>query len=163
MVSAGPSIIIQIDVDASAFDKFIDRMEKDIDESLDRLAEEIEWAWRIKASQQLNTSKKEYLDGLHIERVDDTIQAVLKGFIPNAVEEGYGQYDMKPGMLGNALYKVIPIGKKAGKTPTFRTMTKNSKGWIHPGFKKRAIGEQIQDDMDEIAKKAFAPMFRKSV
>jgi hypothetical protein len=154
-----------MDIDTSGLDRLFEELEDEADDAMDRLVDAIDKTWREKASQQLKSSLDQYLEGLNIERVgDNEIQASLTGFLPVAIEKGHEKFDMKPDTLGNALSKIIPLGGKSSGTPKFRTMKADSSGWIHPGFTAKSIGEQVQQEMDDIVKEVFDPIFsRRSI
>lgn len=144
-------LLIHMEVIGLDFDK----LEKEFDESFadawSKLADRIEKEWQDLASQQLKSSKDQYLQGLKVEKVgNELIQASLTGFIPVAVEEGISGYDMKKGLLGGNLARVVPIGKRAGdQPPRFTVLTPDSRGWQHPGIKARQLHQQVQTLVDE--------------
>lgn len=160
---AAPELIVHLVVVGCDFDALLRDLEDRLDEGLDQLVDKIDETWREKATAQLNTTRDEYLQNLTIERVGrDLIQATLTGFLPVAIEEGTDSYDMKEGTLGNALSKVIPIGKKAG-SPTFRTMKAGSDGWMHPGFKAKQISQQVQTEIDSrLVREVFEPLISRT-
>lgn len=133
-------------------------LEEIVQEGLDELMEEIEWSWRQKAAMTLDTSREEYLKGISVERTGDEIQVTLDGWLPVAVETGCEPFAMKPGLLGSALFRVIPMGKpKASKG--FATVSINSTGWWHPGIQARSIATQVEDEMESLFDKVFANKF----
>lgn len=153
-MSDQPQLMISMEVVGMDFDKLEKEFDKAIEEGMDKLKDAIETTWHKKAGELLHTSKDKYLQGLSVERVGkDTIQATLTGFLPVGIEEGHKSYDMKPGLLGSGLSKVIPIGKGAGRTPSFRRITQNTKGWIHPGWPQaKKIHVEVQKEIDETLK-----------
>lgn len=139
---------------------FVDELEKWIDGELVEatmkgLSNKVEKLWREKASQRLNTSKEKYLAGINVEASDHGVMMTLSGFLPTALEQGTQRYDLKPGLLGSALFKIIPIGKDAGKTPDFKTLTPASKGWWHPGFQAMDIIGEVTEEIGDLAVDAF--------
>ena len=67
---------------------------------------------------------------------------------------------MKPGLLGGALSKVIPIGKSAGKSVNLVTLRADSPGWHHPGFQAKRIHVQVQTEVAEkLVPKLFSEAF----
>ena len=148
-MSAQPRLIVDIAVEGIDFDKLEEGMESAINDAMHKFAEEVEFTWRRKAADKLNTSRQKYLEGLKVDVVAGEVQASLTGWFPVAIEDGWERYDMKPGLLKNAQSKVIPIGKNAGETPKFVTMRANSPGWWHPGFEPQHISNDVQDEVDE--------------
>lgn len=58
----------------------------------------------------LSNGQENYLKGLSVERIDNqTREIVLKGFLPNAIEEGKAAYDMK---IGFEQSPKVKYGKK---------------------------------------------------
>jgi hypothetical protein len=158
-----PQLEISMDIIGLDFDKLEAEFEKAIDEGMDKLAKEIEKTWRDKAAATLNTSKDKYLEALTVERVGkDVIKATLTGFVAVGIEEGHEAYDMKPGLLGSGLAKVIPIGKGAGGSISFRKINASTKGWMHPGWQAKKIHEQVQKEIDERLKmEIFEPIISR--
>lgn len=80
---------------------------------------------------------------------------VAIGKLPGIIEDGFGSFDMKPGLLagknaktskaGNR-YNVIPLDGKGTATPSFMVVSSKSKpsSWIHPGLKAKNIAEQTR-------------------
>lgn len=136
-------------------------VEDDIKQGMEKLAEDVEWAWRKKAAEVLHTSRQEYLDGLRVDHNDGDIQVSLSGWLPVALETGFPSFDMHSTLLADgSASKVIPIRTPDG-VPIFRTISVGSPGWIHPGFDKRGIGEDIQEDLPGMIDEAFKNVFPK--
>jgi hypothetical protein len=155
-------LIIEMDFEGMDFDKLADRFEKEVDDGLQTLADKIEKVWRDKAREKLDTSLQKYLDGIHVDVMGKEIQASLKGFLPVSLETGLGSYDMKPGLLGNLVSKVIPIGKGAGKTIDFKRITHSTPGWRHPGFEPRKIFEEVEGEIrDTVLGEVFGPLISR--
>ncbi len=134
-------------------------IEDTIDGGLEKLAEEVEWQWRIKAGETLNKSKDKYLEGLKVEVGSEGVEVSLNNWLGVAVESGSTEFDLKPGFLQGAASRVIPLEKETG-TPIFRTVSIDSNGWIHPGIEARAIHKQIENDMDNIVNETFKNLFK---
>lgn len=67
-----------------------------------------------KVQQKLKSTKDDYLKGLKIDRVGKYAWVIsLEGDFANALEEGRGSFDMKPGMLAST--KTVDVGKRAGQ------------------------------------------------
>lgn len=67
-----------------------------------RFAEE----WRAKAGQELKQTRQEYQQSIYIEKIDNQNVIVgLKGFLPNAVEQGISGFDQKEGFERSAKKK----------------------------------------------------------
>lgn len=155
-------LIVDMEVHGIDWDWLEGQFDKELKEGMKKLSEEIDTTWRKFAEERLNQSKAQYLEGLHVDLIGQDVQAELRGFVPVAVEEGLAGYDMKPGLLGTALAKVIPIGKRAGESPRPTRLTQNSKGWKHPGFQARKIHEDVQSKVDEeIMPKIFGDMISR--
>lgn len=87
----------------------------------DRVVTRIESAVEeaISGASSLGSRAAEYIDGLYL---DESFHGAVRLAITDSakhLEDGYGGYDMKPGLLKNAkvskegkLYKVVPMGKK---------------------------------------------------
>lgn len=87
----------------------------------DRVVTRIESAVEeaISGASSLGSRAAEYIDGLYLD--ESSYGSVRVAITDDAkhLEDGYGGYDMKPGLLKNAkvskegnLYKVVPMGKK---------------------------------------------------
>lgn len=163
MYGSSPVLMIQMDVVGANFDKITSELEQAIEEGWAEVAKEIEKIWQEKAAQELNTSREDYLRGLSVEHLGgDLIQASLTGFLPVAIEDGHQGYDMKKGMLGSGIRRVIPIGKRKGGAINFRSMTSSSDGWWHPGFQAKQIHKQVQDEVSErVIAEVFGPLISR--
>lgn len=142
-------LIVEMDILGADWDGLAAAFEEQIESGMSALAKEIDTTWRAKANEQLHSSLKQYLDGLHVEANGLDITAELKGFLAVGIETGQDAYDMKPGLLGGNLAKVIPIGKRAGGTVNYVTLRPDSHGWKHPGFVGKNIGDQVQAEVSE--------------
>lgn len=59
-----------------------------------RFAEE----WRARAGKELKQTRQEYQQSIYIEKIDNqNVLVGLKGFLPNAVEQGISAFDQKEG------------------------------------------------------------------
>lgn len=163
MQGANPILMIQMDVVGANFDAISQKLEEAIEEGWATVAKEIERVWQEKAAQELNSTRDDYLKGLSVDHLGgDLIQATLTGFLPVAIEEGHQGYDMKKGMMGSAVRRVIPIGKRKGGNINFRTMTAASDGWWHPGFQAKQIHKQVQEEVAErVIPEVFGPLISR--
>lgn len=162
--------ILHIDSVDFNVDKIVEDIEGGIDAGMEVLAEEIEWQWRKKAAETLEATRDEYLSSLSVDRYGNEIQVQLNGEMATAVETGSEPFDLKPGFLGGALYRIIPIAPgyprhnpRSNEARRFRTVSRNSPpdSWWHPGIQARNIGQQVQDELKEgkleqIFQEAFA-------
>lgn len=153
-------LIIHTEIQSPDWDEIADELEDAFDEGMSAVSEEIEWETRRLASNTLEESLSTYLEGLSIETYGSEIQVNLEGELATAVEGGSDRFDLKPGYLGNALSRIIPL---TGREPLrFRTApySSNSPPWYHPGIKPRrlidkAIGKVFESDMDRIFDEKF--------
>jgi inner membrane protein involved in colicin E2 resistance len=152
-------LIVDLDIKGIDWDWLEGQFDKELEKGLKSLAEEVDTTWKKFAEERLNQSRAQYVEGIHVDVIDKDVQCELRGFVPVAVETGLAGYDMKPGLLGTAALRVIPIGKRAGESPRLTPLTMNSKGWKHPGFQARKIHEDVQSKVaDEIMPKIFGDM-----
>ena len=161
-MSAEARLIIEMDIQGANWDALADAFEEQVEAGMKTLASEIDSAWRAKANEQLHTSLKQYLDGLKIEANGLEITAELTGFLAVAIETGQDAYDMKPGLLGGAIARVVPIGKRGGKPINYVTLRPDSKGWKHPGFVAKNIADQVQTVVSEdLTQKVFGGLLSR--
>ena len=153
-------MLVRTEIKAPDWDAIGDGLEEAFEESMEEIGEEIEWETRRLAASTLEESLSKYLDGLSTERNGTEIQINLKGELAAAVEGGSGTFDLKPGYLGGALSRIIPL---TGKQPLrFRRapFSGNSPPWVHPGIKPRrlidkAVDKVITSDTDRIFEEKF--------
>lgn len=87
-----------------------------VTESMDAIAEAARDEWvRLAEESGLTTTKEAYIEGIgEIQAPSENERVIdLEGWLPNALEEGVGSFDMKPGLLKGRNHVVIPI--KYGK------------------------------------------------
>jgi len=156
---ADSRLIIHVNIKGFDDDSFMDDIKDHVDGGMEKLAEEIEWAWRTKAGQSLNKSKDKYLKGLTVENNDGNIEVTLTGWVPVAIESGAPGFDLHEGFLKGAMSRVIPLEKETGH-PIFRTISIGSPGWLHPGIEARPIYDEIENDMPDIIDEAFKDIFK---
>lgn len=155
----------------------IDRdFKRRIEEGMEMMAEEAEWAFRRHAASKLHSSKDAYLSALHVSTVGSTIVIDFSASdkrnnsIANAVEFGSEPFDLKPGFLtGNKTSRNIPI-KPQGNFIGYRRVSAFSgkDTWIHkrPGTWKPSttpqppIRETVMDELDKtVTKEIFDRVF----
>jgi hypothetical protein len=153
-------LYVQMDVEGFDMPGVFDAIEEGIEEGFQRLAEAIEWEWRQKAAQTLRTSREEYLRGLSVDVQGTEITVRVTGALAVAVESGSEPFDMKDGFLRGALSRTIPM-----ESPLrFRQAPAKTAVWWHPGIQARAIGDQVQSDMDRLlADTVNAAISRKTI
>ena len=95
---------------------------------VNQITDRIFYNWQNAAMNGLNSSRKQYINSLNIGQVSPTRKYIqLTGSWANMLEEGFGAYDMKPGMLASPKAKVTKKGVKYIVIP-FRWGTPGSIG-----------------------------------
>jgi len=105
-----------------------------------------------------NRGKARYLQAIQAYR-DPKVGAYIDDKIAILLETGWGAFDMKPGLLwgikGLPFFglrrRVIPI-KQIGGNVEFRTVTENSKGWIHPGYGGGHVINRVKRNIPNLIK-----------
>jgi hypothetical protein len=92
-------------------------------QSLDMVAEAARDKWiELAKASDLKITKREYIDSIgEVEAPSATERKIdLEGWLANALEEGVGSFDMKPGLLKGREHRAIPFlyGKPGSKTKT---------------------------------------------
>ena len=112
---------IKIKIDASAIAKEFKEFQKEVEADLKKGVASLASITHAKvaemAQQELKSSRKQFMDSLHFEEVDDGIWVVSVDAKAFWIEEGISpNFDMKPGLLKNAQtnkkggkYKVVPF------------------------------------------------------
>lgn len=106
--------------------KFIaDQLGKDIENATPNIIDQINqavgdlanaaYASMISNAQaQLHSSRQDYISGLEFTKLgDNSFLISLSGKMANALEDGYGPFDMKPGMLNSK--KIVGVGSRSGQ------------------------------------------------
>jgi len=103
-------INFELDMDTSGM------MEAEIDVAvgniMDAVAEAARDEWIRQAQESsLITAKEEYINGIgEVEAPSATQRTItLEGWLPNAIEEGAGSFDMKPGLLKGKEHVAVPM------------------------------------------------------
>jgi len=75
--------------------------------------------------------------------------------VARLLETGWKSFDMKPGLLKGQFSRVIPLQLPGQSEPEFRTVTANSKGWKHPGFKGANVVERVREKLASYVSEAI--------
>lgn len=112
-------------------------------------------AWRmgVDESQLSGRAKDRYKKA--ITPYKSKAGAYVRDFVASLLETGWRRFDMKPGLLRGAAYRVIPIGGGTG-TPTFRAVSTRSSAssWIHPGFHGAKAMEKVSERLQALIREA---------
>jgi hypothetical protein len=156
-------LIRSVEFDAPDWDSIAVDMEEVAKESMQEIAEEVEWEVRRLAANKLEETLSTYLEDLRVDVDGTDIDITLKenptkGGLSTFVESGSSPFDMKPGFLGSGLSRIIPM--KDGGGTKFRTVGMNSQGWRHPGIKphnfiEKAIEKVQSADVERIFTEKF--------
>jgi hypothetical protein len=149
---------LSVEMDMESTDILKEILEDSVDEFLDEVRNEIELAWRRRAtnSSRLNTTKKRYLDAIEVKREGDDITMYLTDELAASLESGQDPYDLKPGFLKGHTHRVVPlVNSRSGETK-FRTISAKSSPWVHPGLEPRGL---VQDVQEEATTEIFGEIF----
>lgn len=95
------SIDVQFPKELLEFDK---RLKKKLPGVMRRIALEGKSFWKSEAGRKLKSSRNLYQSAIDMKVVDETsFYLSLTGFLAFSVDQGNGSFDMKPGLLKNAL------------------------------------------------------------
>lgn len=133
---------------------------------MQNLKHEVEQEWIKQAEASLTESKDEYLSGLEFNVSGEKIEVTVTGKLPVAIEQGSAPWDMKPGLLGPYLKRVIYSERFTVPHTKFKTVSINSpaSSWWHPGFASKSIGPKVQEAVNQsLIEKAFGPVFSSKV
>jgi len=95
-------------------------------------------------------AKARYLSAIQPYR-DPKAGAYITDKIAILLEKGWGRFDMKPGLLKGLRWRVIPL-RIAGQVQ-FRTVSENSKGWIHPGYGGAHVMHRVEREVPKIVQR----------
>ena len=74
-----------------------------------------------------------------------------KGYF-KILNEGYGPFDMKPGLQGQTVKMRLPGGRvifrKCGVPNSKSKISNSNKQWEHPGYIGRHVDKQVQEEME---------------
>jgi len=99
------------------FQKSLENITKSTEKQLSQAVKEVAYATHAGivagAQKELNSTRQDYLKGLKITEVGENSYLIhLDGTWANKIEDGWGPYDMVPGML--ASNKTVSTGRRAG-------------------------------------------------
>jgi len=150
--------VIDIKIDVSSLLDQVYIAPEQVNDMLDFTVKEITAqfaaAWEQEAAENLKSSRQEYIANLNV--VDEGFAkgaVVLTGWLPNAVEDGLDEFDMKDGILNGPNVKTGKEGQKYNTIPfahgTPGSLPENFNGGIMPKevhaiAKKKKIGEAIK-------------------
>lgn len=103
--------MIPIQIDVSDFVKQWNLTSQEeelfIDNVLDEISTRFAQEWHNVAGEVLKQTKKEYQESIYIEKIEGagTVIVGLKGWLPNAVEQGIEPFDMKEGFKNSSKRK----------------------------------------------------------
>lgn len=109
--------------------------------------------WEMKAAENLKSSRQEYIANLNVVDEGQAKGAVvLTGWLPNAIEDGISEFDMKDGLVNGPNAKTGADGKKYNTVPfshgTPGSLAENFSNImpkaVHAIAKKKAIGDPIK-------------------
>jgi len=131
----------------------MDLTEDEIEEAAYKSAQEALEFWRNEASRRLDSTRDRYVDAIYI--YEDFGEGVVIGLSETDemvihLEQGYGRFDMKPGLLQGRDSRVIPIRERSYMPVHFRTVTKRQGAdkWIHPGWEGLHLVEEVDRELD---------------
>jgi hypothetical protein len=136
-----------------------------VEETLDNAADAAREEWiRLANASDLKSVKEEYINGIgEVERTaPDERKIALEGFLPNALENGMGSFDMKPGLLKGRDHVAIPMMYGAPKnTQSLATLPPS----IFKEARKLKMGEKLSDriNIGKSKKKAQFAGLQKTV
>lgn len=155
------------------------RIKQKLPGTMRRIALEGKSFWKSEAGRKLKSSRRAYQDAIDMKVNQLDIELTLTGFLAYSVDQGNKAYDMKPGLLKNALpwppkrlkiprdkaseltgrtgisrYKVIPLNPNhyvnMQKPRVFRMVTDKSSGWKHKGWQTPTkISDSVVEELDK--------------
>lgn len=152
----GLKISIESELFASVESEFKTKLPK----SLSKVAMDAKRFWKSEAGRRLKSSRIAYQKTIGTRKTSwgHTVSVGINGtdqekWLARAVEAGQPGYDMKPGFLKSADWRRVPLNPNhfvAMKRPkVFRTVSKDSKGWQHPGWDGVNIAEEVKKHIAE--------------
>lgn len=81
--------------------------------------------------------------------------AYIRDNVARLLEAGWKAFDMKAGLLKGAQSRVIPLQLSGKAKPVFRTVTANSSGWQHPGFKGAKLVKDVRTKLASLVGEAL--------
>ena len=122
---------INVRIKAEALGKSIEKMSQEtqdlLQESVASLATAA-YSEAIRLAQaKLKTTQRDYVNALQFEKIDDNVYIItLSGPAANAIENGWGSFDMKPGLLAGPNSKVTKKGTRYNTVPFSYQPTSNA-------------------------------------
>jgi len=119
---------------------------------LPKMAGEARDFWISEAGRRLKSSRHEYQKAIELQSLSGNSFSLSLGgeFLPQAVELGTEEYDMKPGLAG----KIVPLNVDRqvvfSSPKVFRMCRVWSDGWIHPGFEGANIRDAVAEEITEV-------------
>lgn len=108
------------------------------------IASKFKRQWEEEAKQKLHQTRNEFIRSIYVENMNDTTKVVgIKGFIPNAVEQGVEAFDLKPWFEKS---KKVSLKKGGGwyLTIPFRFGTPDTIG------DSQVFSNQLPDEIHEV-------------
>ncbi len=181
VLTAPQNVQVHIDVRfPEALLDFDKKLKKKLPGTMRRIAMEGKSFWKSQAGRKLKSSRKAYQDAIDMQMVDElSFYLTLEGFLAYSVDYGGKSFDMKPGLMKNALpwppkrrripkdwipksppgtinrYRVVPLNPShfinMQKPKAFRTVHDQSPvgSWKHPGWKGMKISESVVEELDK--------------
>lgn len=104
-------ISINLDNLIEEFDLGPDQVQRLASELTDNLCNTFYSALRQNVNNKLKKTRELYLNNISINNIDDTTkEIVLTGWLPNALEEGISEFDMKEGFQNSQKVKISKEG-----------------------------------------------------
>jgi len=143
---------------ASEFTLTQDQVDDLVIYCVEEVTTEVARHWSDEVKQGLGSTRQQYLNALSIEKVDMTTRAVFLdpgAWLPNAIEQGKGAYDMKQGFLSSDKVKYTKEGNPY-LTIAFRFSTPDALGESEAfsGIMPRAIHSAVQANYKQGGSKA---------
>jgi hypothetical protein len=137
-------------------DEMAAQVEADIKMAIQKISGFTEEQYFVKASGTLRNTLQEFMEGVNVELSEDGVEVTIDGWLPLALEEGTGRFDMKPGLLAGRQHRTIPMHDGG-----FRRVSENSpaSSWWHPGLQAANISEQVKEEVEPYAEELFKRIF----
>lgn len=115
---------------ASEFTLSTQQVDELIEFCVEEVTTEVARQWSTEVKQNLGSARSQYLNALSVEKVSRNSRVVFLhpgAWLPNAIEQGQGSYDMKEGFLKSSKVKHTKKGKPYLTIP-FRFATPDTLG-----------------------------------
>lgn len=135
-------IKIRADLLGKTLENMSKQMEQDINQAVDDLATAA-YSEAIRLAQaRLVGSQADYIKGLTFEKIGKDLYVIsLHGDGPNALEEGFASFDMKPGLLSGPKAKVTAKGTRFNTVP-----------FVHQPYSQTPASAAVKDMRDAVQK-----------